>query len=411
MMSDVPFGVFLSGGVDSSANTVLMSRLMDQPVRTYTVGFQDAPDLDELKYARQIASQCGADHHEVIINHEDAIAFLPDMIFHQDEPVADPVCVSIHYVSKLARDTGTIVVQVGEGADELFSGYRNYAAYLKLYERVWRHAERLPASMRRLAGALVQSPLGRLATARLPIGRKFVPELARRLGTGEPLFWSAAEVWTETTKSHLISDSYRSRLRGISSYEPVAEHLDRIIAEKPSADFLERTIYTELKLRLAELLLMRVDKITMASSIEARVPFLDHHLVEFAMQIPRDYKVRDGENKWILKKALEGIVPNELLYRPKVGFGLPINEWFLTGMGPFVEHAVFSSPLRARGLFDYDYVRKLWKAHQDGRVNYSFNIWSLLNLSLWYEQWIEGRSFGIREAARDSQPRRHEPAE
>ena len=133
MMSDVPFGVFLSGGVDSSANVALMSRLTNMPVRTFTVGFEGAPQYNELDHARRVAKQFGADYHEVIINHEDAISFLPDMIFHQDEPIADPVCVSLYYVSKLARETGTIVVQAGEGSDEIFSGYTTYAAYLKMY--------------------------------------------------------------------------------------------------------------------------------------------------------------------------------------------------------------------------------------------------------------------------------------
>jgi asparagine synthase (glutamine-hydrolysing) len=398
MMADVPFGVFLSGGVDSSANVALMSKLTNMPVRTFTVGFEGAPQYNELDHARRIARKYGADYHEVIIGHEDAISFLPDMIFHQDEPIADPVCVSLFYVSKLARETGTIVVQAGEGSDEIFSGYTTYATYLKMYERVWRHAERLPAPLRRAIGAVARSAPGRAAISRLPVGKKLVPELSRRLAAGEALFWHAAEVWDETTKSSLLTPEYRERLGRRSSYEVVSEHLDRIAREKPSSDFLERMIYTELKLRLAELLLMRVDKITMATSVETRVPFLDHKLVEFAMTIPRSMKVRDGQNKWVLKKALEGIVPNDILYRPKQGFGLPINEWFITGMAPFVEHAVFSSPLRKRGFFDYDFVRGLWEQHLSGRVNYSFNIWSLLNLSLWYEHWIEGRPFGIGDA-------------
>jgi asparagine synthase (glutamine-hydrolysing) len=405
MMADVPFGVFLSGGVDSSANVALMSKLTNMPVRTFTVGFEGAPQYNELDHARRIAKMFGADYHEVIINHEDAIAFLPDMIFHQDEPIADPVCVSLFYVSKLARETGTIVVQAGEGSDEIFSGYTTYAAYLKMYERAWRHAERLPAPVRRALGAAVRSAPGRAAVARLPKGKKLVPELARRLAAGEALFWHAAEVWDETTKASLLSPAYRERLGAVSSYEVVREHLERIAEMKPSSDFLERMIYVELKLRLAELLLMRVDKITMATSVETRVPFLDHKLVEFAMTIPRSMKVRDGQNKWVLKKALEGIVDDDLLYRPKQGFGLPINEWFITGMAPFVEHALFSSPIRKRGFFDYDFIRSIWQQHLSGRVNYSFNIWSVLNLSLWYEHWIERRPFGIAEPpAREHRP-------
>jgi asparagine synthase (glutamine-hydrolysing) len=399
MMADVPFGVFLSGGVDSSANVALMSQLTSMPVRTFTVGFEGAPQYNELEHARRIAKQFGADYHEIIISHEDAISFLPDMIFHQDEPIADPVCVSLYYVSRLARETGTIVVQSGEGSDEIFSGYTTYATYLKIYERAWRHAERLPAPFRRALAAAVRSAAGRTAVSRLPKGRKLMPELSRRLAAGEALFWHAAEVWDETTKASLLTRSYRDRLRGLSSYEVVREHLERIAEQKPSSDFLERMIYVELKLRLAELLLMRVDKVTMATSVETRVPFLDHKLVEFAMTIPRSMKVRDGQNKWVLKKALEGVVDRDMLYRPKQGFGLPINEWFISGMSSFVEHAVFSSPIRRRGFFDYDFVRSLWQQHLAGRINYSFNMWSLLNLSLWYEHWIERRPFGIAEPA------------
>jgi asparagine synthase (glutamine-hydrolysing) len=394
-MADVPFGVFLSGGVDSSATLAFLARASNQPVRTFTVGFEGAPRYNELEHARRIARQYKADYHEVIIGPEDAVEFLPEMIYHQDEPIADPVCVSLYYVSKLARETGTIVVQAGEGADEIFSGYTSYATYLRAYELVWRHAERLPSALRGGAARLARSGLGKALIDRLPKGRKLAPELARRLGAGEPLFWSATEIYDETQKARLLSPSYRERVQGLTSFAAVQHHLEHLAEEKPSADFLERLIYCELKLRLAELLLMRVDKITMATSVETRVPFLDHKLVEFAMTIPRSMKIRNGENKWVLKKALEGIVPDDLLYRPKQGFALPINEWCIAGMAPFVERTLFSSPLRKRELFDYDVVREIWDAHRSGRGDYSFNIWSLLNLSLWYEHWIEGRPFGI----------------
>jgi asparagine synthase (glutamine-hydrolysing) len=249
---------------------------------------------------------------------------------------------------------------------------------------------------RRAAPGLAPARRGRVrGVDRLPKGRKLAPELARRLGAGEPIFWSATTIYDETQKASLLSAAYRERVNGLTSFEAVRPHLERIGAEKPSSDFLERLIYCELKLRLAELLLMRVDKITMATSVETRVPFLDHKLVEFAMTIPRSMKVRDGQNKWVLKKALEGIVPDDLLYRPKQGFALPINEWCISGMAPFVERTLFSSPLRQRELFDYDAVRGIWEAHRSGRVDYSFNIWCLLNLSLWYEHWIEGRPYGV----------------
>jgi asparagine synthase (glutamine-hydrolysing) len=165
--------------------------------------------------------------------------------------------------------------------------------------------------------------------------------------------------------------------------------LDRLLASKPDADQLLQMSYQELKLRLPELLLMRVDKMTMAASVEARVPYLDHKLVEFAMAIPSHLKYRDGETKYILKRALEGVIPERVLNREKKGFGVPIDEWMRGSFGGFVEDAVFTSKLRRRQLFDYDFVKHILTEHQAGRANYSFFLWSLLNLSLWYDHWIE----------------------
>jgi asparagine synthase (glutamine-hydrolysing) len=396
MMSDVPFGVFLSGGIDSTANVALMSRLMSQPVRTFTVGFRDNPVYNEIEEARVVAKEFGTDHHEVMISQQELLDFLPDLIFHQDEPIADPVCVPLYYVSKLARETGTKVVQVGEGSDELFCGYPDYASYLNLHDRLWRHMSRLPASLRRpmasLGGALHRTGLTRL----LPKGRKMLPDLLRRLGEGEELFWSGTFVFDEVNKQQLLTPEARSRLRGnggtgntFSSYSVVRADLDRLLTSKPDADQLDRMIYQELKLRLAELLLMRVDKMTMATSVEARVPFLDHKLVEFAMSIPSELKYHEGETKYILKRALKGIIPDRVLQRPKQGFGVPINEWMLDRLGGFVENTLFNSALRGRKLFDYGFVRRLFNEHRSGRANYAFFLWSLLNLSLWYDQWID----------------------
>lgn len=396
MMSDVPFGVFLSGGIDSTANVALMSRLMSQPVRTFTVGFRDNPAYNEIEEARSAAKEFGTDHHEVMISQQELLDFLPDLIFHQDEPIADPVCVPLYYVSKLARETGTKVVQVGEGSDELFCGYPDYASYLDLHDRLWRHLSRLPAPLRRsmasVGGALHRTGLTRL----LPKGRKMLPDLLRRLGDGEELFWSGTFVFDEVHKQQLLTAEARSRLGGnrgsnnnLSSYSVVRADLDRLLASKPDADQLDRMIYQELKLRLAELLLMRVDKMTMATSVEARVPFLDHKLVEFAMSIPSQLKYHEGETKYILKRALKGIIPDRVLQRPKRGFGVPINEWMLDKLGGFVENAIFNSALRRRELFDYSFVRRLLNEHRSGRTNYAFFLWSLLNLSLWYDQWID----------------------
>jgi len=383
MMSDVPFGVFLSGGVDSSANVALMSEQMSRPVETFTVGFSDAEYLNELEPARRISKQFGTNHHEVIISEKEMHDFLPQMVFHQDEPIADPVCVPLYYVSKLARDSGTIVVQVGEGSDEIFSGYENYVRHLRIYENFWRHAEALPLSLRRAISNLSRPALEATGRKRAAI------ELIRRLGADEPLFWGGVVVYDETFKPRVLSRQVRERLNGLSSLRVVESYLKHIEQERPNADFLARMTYLELKLRLPELLLMRVDKITMATSVEARVPFLDHHLVEYALGLPRALKVEGTSGKHILKRSLEEILPRDLLYERKRGFGAPVREWFREGLGGWFDEHLMNGTMRRRDLLDYGFVSRMLEEHRAKTRDWGFHLWALLNLSLWYERWIE----------------------
>jgi asparagine synthase (glutamine-hydrolysing) len=383
MMSDVPFGVFLSGGVDSSANVALMSELMSQPVRTYTVGFADNEELNELKSARAVAKRFGTDHHEVIIGQEDMQNFLPDLIFHQDEPLADPVCVPLYYVSRLARETGTIVVQVGEGADEIFAGYDWFRKYVRINDQFWQQAEKLPLSLRHSLAAMAKPLMEASFYKRTAI------ELTRRLGAGEPLFWGGAIVFDEDFKRRVLSSEMSAEVNGLSSYDAVKDHLDHVARVRPDSDFAARMSYLELKLRLPELLLMRVDKMTMATSVEARVPFLDHHLVEYAMSLPVDLKIKGTSGKHILKSALEKVLPPDLLYRPKRGFGAPVREWFRDAGSEVLGGHIMNSSMRKRGLFDYDFIARLLDEHRRGARDWSFHLWALLNVSLWYDRWID----------------------
>jgi asparagine synthase (glutamine-hydrolysing) len=383
MMSDVPFGVFLSGGVDSSANVALMSELMSQPVRTYTVGFEDSDELNELESARSIAARFGTDHHEVIINRQHMQDFLPELVFHQDEPLADPVCVPLYYVSKLARETGTIVVQVGEGADEIFAGYDWFRKYVRINDLFWRQAEKLPVSLRHSLAAMAKPLMEGSFNKRTAI------ELVRRLGAGESLFWGGAIVFDEAFKRRVLSSEMTGRVDGLSSYDAVKRYLEHVATARPDSDFAARMTYLELKLRLPELLLMRVDKMTMATSVEARVPFLDHHLVEYAMGLPVDFKIKGTSGKHILKRALEKVLPSDLLYRPKRGFGAPIREWFRGDTGEMLGGLILNSSLRRRELFDYSFIAELIDEHRRGTRDWSFHLWALLNLSLWYERWFE----------------------
>jgi asparagine synthase (glutamine-hydrolysing) len=385
MMADVPFGVFLSGGVDSSANVALMAEQLTRPVETFTVGFRDHEELNELDSAREVAERFKTNHHEVLIGEEEMQRFLPDLIFHQDEPIADPVCVPLYYVSKLARDTGTIVVQVGEGADEIFSGYDKYVQYLRIYEKFWKHAERVPQVARRAASAVARPLMEKT------VKRRAIIDLVRRLGANEALFWGGAVVFDETFKPRILSGEARARWIGLNSHDVVRQYQEHIERERPRSDFLARMTYLELKLRLPELLLMRVDKITMATSVEARVPFLDHHLVEYALALSRAQKVEGTSGKHILKRALEEVLPKGLLHRRKRGFGAPIREWFRGTTNDLLDAHLLNSTLRRRGLFDYALLARLVEEHRRGARDWSFHLWTLLNLSLWYERWIEGR--------------------
>lgn len=383
MMADVPFGVFLSGGVDSSANVALMSELMTQPVRTFTVGFHDTEELNELEAARALSKRYNTDHHEVIIGRAEMERFLPELVFHQDEPIADPVCVPLYYVSKLARDSGTIVVQVGEGSDEIFGGYDWFGTYLRIEERFWRYAERAPLAARRAAAA-VAVPLAQKTFKKHKAG-----ELMRRLGKDQALFWGGVGVFDQTTKPKVLSSELRARYNGLSTHDVVRQYLDHIERERPDSDFASRMTYLELKLRLPELLLMRVDKITMATSVEARVPFLDHHLIEYAMGLPRDLKVKGTTGKHILKRALESILPKDLLYQPKRGFGAPAREWFRGPNAGELLQLIMNSRMRSRNFFDYEFVQRLADEHRSKRQDWSAHLWALLNVSVWYDRWIK----------------------
>jgi asparagine synthase (glutamine-hydrolysing) len=318
----------------------------------------------------------------VMIGREEMEQFLPDLVFHQDEPIADPVCIPLYYVSKLARDTGTIVVQVGEGSDEIFAGYDWFRTYLEIEDRFWRHAERAPVAARRAAAALAQPLVQKV------LKKRMASELVRRLGANESLFWGGAIVFDETMKSRVLAREARANYNGISTYEVVRKYQEAFRRARPSSDAAARMTYLELKLRLPELLLMRVDKITMATSVEARVPFLDHHLIEYAMNVPRELKIKGQSGKHILKRALESVLPKDVLYKPKRGFGAPAREWFGGAAGEALIQQITNSPLRKRGFFDYEFINRMADEHRRQVRDWSANLWCLLNLSVWYDRWI-----------------------
>lgn len=382
-MSDVPFGVFLSGGIDSSTNVALMAELMDRPVDTFSVGIRDLEKYNEMQYARQIAKLFKTNHREIIIDQRDAFEFLPKLIYHQDEPLADPVCIPLYFVSKLARESGTVVVQVGEGSDEQFAGYQWMLRELKFYRTVWRLFRTLPTWLRSTAyNALYPVLKSRYGYLGADYGRKAVE--------GDELFWGGAVNFTESHKRALVNGARRGYSN--STGQLAKRWHSEILQHNPDADYLKRMIFLEFKHRLPELLLMRVDKVSMATSIEARVPFLDHRMVEYSMQIPTQLKIKNGEPKYILKKAVEGIIPNNIIYRKKQGFAAPVSEWLKNEWYGFLETKLMNSHFVQSGLFNKDFISGMLSDHRTGRRDEGQNLWNLLNLALWHEQWIEGRS-------------------
>jgi len=403
MMSDVPFGVFLSGGIDSSTNVALMARLMDRPVDTFSVGFKDFTHLNELDYARRVAEEFRTNHHETLIDEADMRGYLDDLIHHQDEPIADWVCIPLYFVSKLAHESGVTVVQVGEGSDEQFSGYASYMGYLRMYHDYWLPYRRFaPRPLRSAAAAVAKA-----ASRRIPKVEVYADILDRAARDREH-FWSGATVFWDTLKSRLVipgtvgpagvhpslvaSGLLPEKYLEPDTFNVIDTFVTHLKAVQPEHDILARMTYNEFQLRLPELLLMRVDKIAMSVSLEARVPFLDHRLVEYTADIPMAQKVKGRTAKYLLKKAVEGIIPNEIIYRKKMGFGAPMSQWLKGDFGRYVRARVTSSTLISRGFFDMDYVRSLFDDHASGRRDNSLYLWTLFNLSAWYDYWIDRRA-------------------
>jgi asparagine synthase (glutamine-hydrolysing) len=376
-VSDVPVGVFLSGGIDSSTNTALFSEGGDV-VKTFTIGYAGGSGdyQNELHYARQMADLVHAEHYERLLTVDDLLDFLPQMIHLQDEPIGDPVCVPVYYVSKLARDNGVTVCQLGEGADELFWGYPGWKRMLRVQE-----LDDLPVPnlLKRAALPLISAWLGRNS-------RPY--EWLRRGAEGVPVFWSGAEAFTEEHKRSLLSPELRRRFRGYTSYEAIRPIRERFEAKAWEPSHLNWMSHLDLNLRLPELLLMRVDKMSMGVSLEGRVPFLDHKFVELALSIPTAMKTRNGNLKHLLKKAVRGLVPDELIDRKKQGFGVPVHQWIFERLGDEAKREL-GSFCDETAFFDKKQVMELFNQGAGAQ------IWYLLNFALWWRHYIKGEGLDV----------------
>lgn len=386
MMSDVPIGVYLSGGVDSSANVAFMCRHSREPLRTFSVAFADEPSLDELAHARAVADFFGTKHREVILHDEDVIGCLPALVHHQDEPIADPVCVPLLHLAQATKRSGVTVVQVGEGSDESFFGYPIHAQVVRA-ARALRRTERIvPRGLLRVGVRALAPFVGEHR-------HEFILETLKR---GIPAPHGIFGLSEQHKERLLVAHNGRP-----SAFDDLASRFGSAWTEDEIASV---GLAHEFGLRMPELLLMRIDKMTMASSVEARAPFLDPQLVEFAARLPMSLHWSDGEGKRILKRAFSDVVPDFVLARPKQGFGAPVSRW-LSSLRPIAERELLRDPLFE--YLDRTAVRQL--LDRTARTRSGFEFWVLLNFALWHRHWIEGEdlhnspSFAGVSMARDEQ--------
>lgn len=370
-VSDVPVGVFLSGGIDSSTNAALFSEGEGQPIKTFTIGYQGDYQTyqNETDYARYMAKVVGADYYEHLLTLDDLINFLPQMVHLQDEPIADPVCVPVYYVSKLARDNGVTVCQVGEGSDELFWGYPHWKIMLQL-----QRYSSLPFPQ-------VFKQIGLQSLDFLGKKENFSYEYLRRGMANLPIFWGGSEAFTEAQKQRLLSPRLRKQFANLTSWEVIEPIRQRFEEKAWEKSILNWMTYLDLNLRLPELLLMRVDKMSMGVSLEGRMPFLDHKFVELAMSIPEAVKTKNHSLKYILKKSVGGLIPDELINRKKQGFAVPISEWFLEQLEEKMRQEILSF-CDESDVMDRSEVLHFLNQRRGAR------IWYIFNFVMWWRMYI-----------------------
>jgi asparagine synthase (glutamine-hydrolysing) len=380
LVADVPLGAFLSGGVDSSAVVGLMARAGDRPVKTFSIGFRE-DSYDELRFARVAAKAFGTEHHEFTVT-PDVCAVVDELVWHFDEPFADSSALPTYMVSKMARDYVKVVLS-GDGGDELFAGYTRYAV-----DQRRSGFARLP----RVVREGLMRPLGR----RLPHGargRNFIHNVAL-----DPVdrYVEEVSIFTRLNKPSLYAEEFRRRLGAADPATLFLEHAARV----PTAEPLDALLYLDAKTYLPGDILTKVDRMTMAVGLEARAPLLDHKLIEFVGRVPARFKMRGLETKHLFKRAVEGLVPDEILRRPKQGFGVPIQQWINQELRGRTRETLLDHRATARGYTNESYVRLLLDEHERGRRDHAAELWALFVLELWHRNFVD----------RKPAPTRAEPA-
>lgn len=371
LMSDVPLGAFLSGGIDSSSVVAMMSHLMKRAVTTCSIGFQEEK-YNEAEYARQIAELFSTDHHEQTVQ-PDALDIVDKLAWHYDEPFADSSAIPTYYVSKIARENVTVALG-GDGGDESFAGYRRYK--LDHYENVLRSY--FPAGVRRT----VFGSLGRWYPALAWAPRIFRGKATFQSLSRSPLegYFNSVSYFRPGDKARLFTGDFRRRLGGYDSIEVFRHYYDRADTD----DLLSKIQYVDIKTYLTDDILTKVDRASMAVSLEVRAPMLDHKFLEVAASIPSGLKLRNGTGKYILKKALEPVLPDNILYRSKQGFAIPLDLWFRRELKDMARQVILDTE---DGILDNGFLKGIWNQHQKGSHDRSALLWATLMFRKWQQMF------------------------
>jgi asparagine synthase (glutamine-hydrolysing) len=377
LISDVPLGAFLSGGVDSTAVVATMASLLDRPVATTTVTFGERA-FNEAPHARTVADTLGTDHEEVVVKPR-AVDILPTLVWHLDEPFADSSAIPTYYVSQAARRRVTVALS-GDGGDEVFAGYQ------------WRYGLNLLEARLRgwIPGPVRRGVVGPLAAIwpkadRLPrpLRWKF---LLRNLSLDpEQAYFNDMSLFTPADKRGLLTDGFRQGLNGHDPFTAFRTHFDRVRGQ----DHLRRILYVDLKTWLPNDILVKMDRMAMANSLEVRSPLLDHHVIEFAAGLPSEMKYHGRTSKYLLKRFAERRVPPSVIHRPKMGFSIPLASWLRGELRPMAEDLLLSERALGRSYFQPETIRGMWTRHQEGQRNHAHHLWALMVLELWHRMFVD----------------------
>ena len=377
MVADVPLGAFLSGGVDSSAVVASMARQSARPVVTTSVGFAESTH-SELEHASTVARAVGSDHHELIVK-PDAVADLPRLVWHLDQPFADSSALPTYYVSRAARERVTVALS-GDGGDEIFAGYQRRYGIHRLENRL---RTMIPGPIRR--GVL--APLARIypRSDRIPRPLRLKLVMSNLGQSFERAYFRDMSLFVDEERQALCSSEFLDQVRQRDPFEAFSRHFDRV----RDADPLSRVLYVDFKTWLANDILVKVDRMSMACSLEVRAPLLDHKIVEFAARLPASLKYRGAVSKYLLKEHLGARLPQAGVHRQKQGFELPLAEWLRGNLREVADDLLFSRQASARGYVRPEEVRRIWGAHQRRSRNHSAKIWALMVLELWHRAYVD----------------------